>query len=63
MKTSSVAADAGNDCCVCAEELINDNRTPCCRQRIHTDCFARAAWNGRQARARCAERASPAQSH
>ena len=41
METSSVAADAGNDCCVCAEELINDNQTPCCRQRIHADCFAR----------------------
>ena len=33
--------EAGQDCCVCAEELINDNRTPCCRQRIHKDCLAR----------------------
>ena len=24
-------------------ELINDNRTPCCRQRIHKDCLVRCA--------------------
>ena len=28
-----------NDCCICAEELINDNRTSCCKQRIHKDCL------------------------
>ena len=32
-----------DECCVCAEELINDSQTPCCRQQIHKDCLARCA--------------------